>query len=302
VRSTASPVRDDRARWFGRHLAPWLELGALNRPRVRALLLGVAVLGFAGGIVLALRARPATLENLDWRPLLALVSLALPAAVLGNAYEFSLSARLIGRRVSFRTALETTILGNAASLLPLPGGTVVRVVALRAAGGSLQRGTYATVFVLLVWVGTAFAYAGAWLLVLGKPLGMVFGLVGLVALAACLASAVRWIGAWRTPLQLLATKVVLVVLDAIRLYLCLLALSAPASFAQASALTVSGVVGSAVTIVPAGLGVREAVAAALGSVVALAPAACFLAASLNRLLGLAAALPTALVLAWRRRG
>jgi uncharacterized protein (TIRG00374 family) len=95
---------------------------------------------------------------------------------------------------------------------------------------------------------------------------------------------------------------VLVVLDAIRIYLCLAALGTDATFAQASAFAVASAAGSAVSIVPGGLGVREAVTAALAPAVGLAAAVGFLAAALNRLIGLPVMVPLALWLSLRSGG
>ena len=154
----------------------------------------------------------------------------------------------------------------------------------------------------LIWIGVAFLYAGAWVWWLNPgALGPVFVAAGAAVLALSIRMAARRSGGWRTPLAIIGIKTALTVVDAARLMLCLGALGVPAGFGQASALTVSGVLGSAVSIVPAGLGIREAVAAALAPVVALGAAAAFVAATLNRLLGLILLTPLALWLGWRAR-
>jgi uncharacterized membrane protein YbhN (UPF0104 family) len=96
-------------------------------------------------------------------------------------------------------------------------------------------------------------------------------------------------------------KLIIVVTDAARLFLCLSAIGTMATFAQASALTLSAVAGSAISIVPAGLGVREIAAAALSPIVNLALASGFLAATLSRVLAFVMIAPVGIFLAIRTR-
>ena len=59
-------------------LASLLELKALQNPFWRRVVLIVAVLGFAIGIVLSVRAQPQVLDNLIWLPVFWLVMVAIP--------------------------------------------------------------------------------------------------------------------------------------------------------------------------------------------------------------------------------
>ena len=109
----------------------------------------------------------------------------------------------------------------------------------------------------------------------------------------CFLAAMRRCRGVELPVLLSLAKLLLVATDVFRIYLCFLALGEAAHFAQAAAFAVAAVLGSAVSVVPAGLGVREAVSAGLAPLVGLAPALGFLAASLNRLLDLVTVLPIA---------
>jgi uncharacterized membrane protein YbhN (UPF0104 family) len=272
----------------------------LSSPRVRRAVLLTAALGLAAGIVVSVRAQPGIFNDLHLVPILLVTVIAIPATVFLNAYEFLLSARLIGRHIALRSALETTIVASVANMLPLPGGSIVRVAALKAAGADLKHGISTVVLVTLIWLGVAFAYSGIWVIVLGEMLvGVLFAIGGMVFLAASFATILRLVKQWQVPAQLFATKLVIVVMDAVRNLLCLWALGADSNFAQASTLAVSGVLGSAVSIVPAGLGLREGVAAAMAPLVGLAASSAFLAMSLSRILGLATTTPVAAFLAWR---
>ena len=282
-------------------LASLLELRALQNPFWRRAILIVAALGFAIGIVLSVRAQPQVFNNLQWLPILWLVVVAIPVTLALNAREFVLSARLIGRHIGFRSALETTIIGGVANMLPLPGGVMVRVAALKVAGASFKHGTSTILFVALVWFGIAFAYAGAWMMALGAAFaGAAFLAGGIVILLISFAATMRLLKEWRVTMHLTVTKVGLVLIDAARIYLCLWSLSSSASFGQASVLTASSVVGTAISIVPAGIGIREGVAALMGPLVGLAASSAFLATSLNRVLGLATTAPVAAFLALRK--
>jgi uncharacterized membrane protein YbhN (UPF0104 family) len=282
-------------------LASLLEFRALRDPFWRRIILLVAAFWFAVGVALSIRAQPDIFGSLQWQPILWLVVIAIPVTLALNAYEFVLAARLISQQVGFRSALETTIIGGVANMLPLPGGIMVRVAALKAAGASLKHGTSAILFNTFIWFGVAFAYAGAWVLALGAMwIGTAFLAAGLAILMISFAATFRLLQEWRITMRLTVTKIGLVLIDATRIYLCLWALTAAGSFGHASVLTASSVVGSAISIVPAGLGIREGVAALLAPIVGLAASSAFLATSLNRLVGLAITAPVAAYLAFRQ--
>lgn len=99
----------------------------------------------------------------------------------------------------------------------------------------------------------------------------------------------------------LIQRITLVSLDGLRLLWCLKALGVSAVFSQAAAFVVGGVIGSAVSIVPAGLGIREGVSAGLAPLVGLVAASGFMAAALNRILALSILAPVAFILGLTRR-
>lgn len=282
------------------------SLDRFNDPSWRRGILIIAAVGFVIGVVLSVRAQPNILSDLNWRPLLLLALICFPITLLLNTLEFEMSARLIGHRIPIGKAAETTVIGSVANLLPLPGGTIVRIAALKAAGASYKRGTYVTLLVALIWIGVAFAYAGGWILALGATagvgvVGLMFLIGGIAALGASVFLSVKQRGdLWQTMLLVLI-KVGLVLIDAMRILLCLWAFGINAGFGQTSVLAASSVMGAAVSIVPAGLGIREGVASLLGPVVGLAASSAYLATSLNRVVGLAIMAPIAIVLSIRQK-
>ena len=273
----------------------------IKRPRnpnvMRVVMVSVVTL-FIGGIGVSLMHQPDIFSNLDWRPVAILLAFCVPLTIVLNALEFQLSARVINQRVLFGKALEIAVIGSAANMLPLPGAALTRVLGLKAAGGSYRQGATVTGVVALIWLGVALAFSGAAITLLDNAvLGLSFiGIGGVVATIATVMVA-RTSRNWTLGFLLAIMKVLFVTLDALRIYLCLRGLGVEASYLQASAFVVAGVVGSAVSIVPAGLGVREAVSAGLAPVVGLAASVGFLAASLNRLLGMLVLLPLAVGLA-----
>ena len=278
------------------------KLRGLQSPAARRGILLLAVTLLVGGIWLSLRHQPGMLATLDWRPALIVLLIAVPLMVLVNTYEFYLSGRLIGYRLSFKRALEVTVIGTAANLLPIPGSTLVRISALKVAGARLSDSAQVTLLVAAIWIAIAFLFAGIWLFIFGEfRVASVFTAIGVAAAGASFVWAVRLGGKLAVVVKVTLTKSVMVALDAFRIWLCLKALGMEASYAQGAALSVAGVVGSAVSIVPAGLGVREAVSAGLGPLVGISAAVGFLSATLNRLLGLVMVVPFALGLVFLSR-
>ena len=273
-------------------LAGACDVRVFNTPKSRNIILVIALACFIGGLAIAFQHQPQALERLNWGLIAIVVVIGVPITLVFNTFEFVLSARLIGQRIAFLQALEITTVGSAANLLPLPGGMGVRILGLKAAGATYKDSITTTLFVAFMWLGVSFTYAGAWIYLVAPGLtARLFLFTGLVILAPSLIIAIRMTREWRTPGLLLGVKVALVVADVFTVYLCLLAIGTGASFAQASAFAISGPLGSAVSIVPAGLGIREAVSAAVAPVVGLGAASGFLATALNRMLGYSVVIP-----------
>ncbi|MFC2966797.1 hypothetical protein [Acidimangrovimonas pyrenivorans] len=273
----------------GRDVPPALRRGAT--------LAALALLAL--GTWAALTRTPLDPAQMRLAPLLWLVALALPATITLNATEMELSARLIGARFGVGRALRLTIFASAANMLPLPGAAMVRLAGLSAAGGSLKSGGAVTLMIALMWLGVAFAASGLFLLAPAPGFGAPALALGLGLTALALVWARRVSGGWAGGLGIAAVKLALVAVSVLRIKLCLAALGVPASLPQVSVFAVAGVLGSAISVVPAGLGVREAVSAALAPIVRLPAGAAFLATALDRLLGMAVMLMLAGLLVLR---
>ena len=267
-----------------------------RRPRSatadRALLVA-AVLLFVVAFALGLRTvPPGTVDVTAWP--FALVVLAVPATSVANALEYAVAARIGGRRVVGWEAIEVSVLSSAANLLPLPGAALVRVRAMRRAGTSYRRALSVTAVVGGAWLATSLVLAGALLAVRrdaavagpGIAAVLVIGLLGLVASAVAVRSLAAGGEALRLSAALLATEVLTVALAGLRYLLVLRGLGLDAGLEQAVALTVAGVLASAIGFVPGGLGLREALAGVIAGLVGLPAAVGVLAAAVDRLVAL----------------
>jgi len=278
------------------------QFPALQRPAVRRVIIWIAVLALLAGLVLAIRSQPDLLTDLSWPPIIAILLLAIPLVIGLNVVEYSLSGRMLGRRIGPLDSLEIVVVGAAANMLPIPGSTLVRMAALKAAGAGFGQGAMAVGLVFLVWLAVSAIYSGLWILLAGALwIGLVCVAAGLVMLALVVGGATRLERGQPTISWVVLVRIALVFVEGGRFYLTFLAFGIDASFAQSSAFVVTGVLGSALSVVPAGLGLRETIAAALGPVVGIAAATGFLAAALNRVLDMTVVLPLAFLLALRRR-
>ena len=257
-------------------------------------LLLLSILIMIIGLYLSVGDNPGILSGIDWRAIAIVILIGIPLTALGNALEFIVSGRMVGVTFSLLRALRVTVIGSAANMLPLPGSTIVRVAALKVSGVGIKQSTAITLLVALVWIGVSFLYAG---IMIGQfqagALAWFMGLPGLLVLIAAgfltrTSNASLWYYS-----QIVVIKSLMVLIDAARIYYCFLALNLEVLFVQASAFVIAGVVGSAVSIVPAGLGVRELVSAGLAPVVGLSVSAGFLSATLNRIIGLTTLVPVA---------
>jgi hypothetical protein len=242
---------------------------------------------FTGGLFLAIQATPDLLQKVALAPFLMLFAVSVAFQPALNAAEFRVMVEFGGQRVGWLTALEVTVYTTASNLLPLPGGVLTRMAAMRGYGIPTRKAGLIIILGLAVWGGAASAYSGAWLVFAGEAaLGSCFLLLGALALWLAVALCRRLHPSWALLARILTVRLAALVVEAARLTLAIYALGDQISFDQASVLVVSSFVGAIVAVAPAGLGVREAAVAALSSFVGLDPSIGFLAASVNRIAGL----------------
>ena len=110
--------------------------------RYRRPLLAIATVALIVAMAWAWNRAGLTVDDLSWKPLVALALIAAPASLLLKAAEFIVAARIAGQRPGPRLAMETAVVSSAAHLLPLPGSLLVSVKAL-ADGGAGYGGAVA---------------------------------------------------------------------------------------------------------------------------------------------------------------
>lgn len=274
----------------------------MRSAKLRSGLLAFAALLLVGGLYLSFRHQPGLLERLEWQPALILLVLGVPLIILLSSLEFVVMAQILGRRIHMAAAFEVTVIGAAANLLPIPGGAVARITALKLAGAGLRESATTMVMMTIMWVGVALIFSGAAAIHLGSEVpGAVALAVGLGAVILSFFFTGSPSATFGPTLASLMLKVCLVMADGVRIYLALSALGFEVRPVQALVLVVAGALGSVVSIMPAGLGVREGIAAMLAPLAGLAASAGFLAAALSRMIDLAVVAPIAFWLAFRSR-
>jgi hypothetical protein len=257
--------------------------------RGRRWLLPVAFVAFVATAVAAFSSLPDGLEVEPW--LLALSAVAVcPLSTVANGAEFVATARAVGRHVPPGEALRVAVLSSAANLLPLPGAVAVRTHQLRGTAGT-KRALGVTAGAGICWLGTAVLVAGAADAVANRrAVAVAVMTVGGATVAVAYVLVRRSSGTTATERRawwwIWACEVGQVVVGAARLGLAVAALGHPVDLAQSLGLAVAPVAGSAVGILPGGLGVREAFAAVIGGLVDLPRSVSGAAAVVDRLLGL----------------
>lgn len=270
-------------------------------PRAQAGALALAMAVFIGGGVTAWRRLELDLGDISWAPIWVLIVVLVPLTIVANMAELSVTGRLLGVRIAPVLLLRTVLVATAANFLPIPGAALVRVHALRTGGAPLGAATSVTVSTALLWVSLSSMVAGAALVTIGGYAlaaaflggGLLLGVLGVATLARHTSA--------RTPLplatlELCLVELALIVISAARILAVLVAIGIGASVTQTLVLTVAGALAATAGVFPGGLGLTEAISAALAPLVGLPAAAGFTATAMNRLAGIAVTAPLALLL------
>jgi uncharacterized membrane protein YbhN (UPF0104 family) len=263
-------------------------LQARDTPRSPWLMI-VAIALFVVFTIVAFAHLPRIDKPVRWELILAAGLLIVPIITVLNALEYRLMAHFAAHHPPLLEIVQVTILGSAANLLPVPGAVVVRLANLRKAGVRVTHGLNLTAIIGLTWVGAACALGSLsemwshpnFALVAGG-FGVGFLTIALVMLSRVLDHGSRIAGS----IQLLGIEAAFVVLQAFRLLLIAAALRFDVSFAQSTALVIAAVSAAAIGFLPAGLGAREAIAAALAPIVGVPAAVGLVITAIDRIVNL----------------
>lgn len=263
----------------------------VNRPVVRRWALMAALAVFLVGIPLSIRELPTELGLVAPRELLLIALVGVPAAIVANAADTKLAASLVGTRFGWYQSMYVGLVSSAANMLPLPGGALVRVTALKGSGASLLKSGVSTTLLAGLWLGLALSLGGTWIAVTHPWVAVPLLGVGVLALLGFCVALHTICRSWRLLALAVIVKLTSIAIGVIRMAWALAALGVIIPLGDLAVFAVADVAGAAVMVLPAGLGVNESVAALLAPLVAVPSAAAFLAVGLNRVV----ALPTLLV-------
>ncbi|MEL6167667.1 MAG: hypothetical protein AAFR35_03190 [Pseudomonadota bacterium] len=240
-----------------------------------------------GGTVWSVRLLDLDFWSLRPVPLVINLLVFAPLVLMVAAVTLRQTAAALGRQIPLRRAVAIVAHANVAELLPIPGGALVRGAALVQAGATMGDATRMVVITAVLTLSLSVACSALAFVWLGQPIGWLLVAGGGASAAVSAVLIWRKAGLWLTT-GIVAIRFVTIGLSTVAVWLSFSALAHPASLVEAALLVVSATLGTAVSIVPAGLGINEAIAAGLARLVAIDAAAAFLAVALNRVVGLAA--------------
>ena len=207
----------------------------LRQPRAQKAILWLVVALLAISVFLAIRNLPQDLGLKHPAYLLGVGLLGVPIMIIANVLETRASARYLGMNFSWYKCLHISVIASAANILPLPGGAMVRVATLHAAGVKLASAGGITTAIAFMWLGLSLTYAAPWMIIeslywLGIPVLLLGG--------SFLVFSVFWItrlsGNATAAAELLCIKFIGIFGTLVRLACALLALNVSFSFAGLS--------------------------------------------------------------------
>ena len=263
-----------------------------KRRSVRIAVLAVALPVFAVGLRISWTRSGLELGMLRAEAILLMIALV-PFTVACSTWQLKLMTAAAGASVPWWPAARVVTLGALSGLLPISSGQVVRGGALIYWGAGIEAASYAVALDALVWLGVASLYAGVAGMILGIHSlgGLLLALGGIFSVLAVLVGR-RTRLSWSQGIALQAGRLAGVMIEAIRLALSFVALSAPIELTRASVLVAASPYASLLFFLPGGLGAREGITAAAAAAVGVSAGVAFIAAALNRVVGLA------VLLAW----
>lgn len=247
---------------------------------------------FAGLAILAIGAIWAVVSlDLTWSSLslfhLAVNFLVLTPAMLGlAALSLKITCRAVGGRISNASALQTVATANVAELLPLPGGALVRGAALINMGTSVAVATSVVLLTSMLTLCLTVTVSALALSALGHLLGLWGGAATLIGVLLVLVFLAKY-ASLQYLLGMVVVRLLSIAMTVLRLIAAFATLGADIGWIEGALYSAAPTLGAAVGIVPAGLGVNEAIAAGLATMISASPETAFLAVALNRALGLA---------------
>lgn len=281
-------------------LQPALASLKRHRARLRIPLLVLALAIFVGGAALSIDRLALKPSDIVLAPLVLLALGVVPAAIAYSSINMMLMGKAVGAPIGFVEGLRISVFAQVAELLPIPGGAIVRTAALMNRGAGTLRSTGVVLAFALLWVSVAAVGGGLALLdtgIAGQGL-LVVGLAGSIGICAWLTNRFGW----RIALPALGLRLFGIALVSVRTVLAFAAIGLALGWSDSLAFAFGIILGSAASIVPAGLGIGEGISALLAVPLSVAPEAAFLAVGLARLVGFAGNMIGVAIFAWLSDG
>ena len=241
--------------------------------RYRRPLLTIATVALIVAMAWAWNRAGLTVDDLSWKPLVAFALIAAPTSLLLKAAEFIVAARIAGQQPGPRLAMETAVVSSAANLLPLPGSLLVTVKALADGGAGYGGAVAASAVPGIAWLGITGVVGGSALVIEGAAavglIVLICGLVAFVGAGAVFHSTGPSNGRPALVLAILLVETGWLAVSGLRFTLAAAVIGVDLTLPQALALSVAGAITVAIGFFPGGLGVREALIAALSPLIGL---------------------------------
>ena len=243
----------------------------------------VCAIVFAAGLWLSASRIEITLSDVSFGYIALSALVVIPVSMIYGALNFMVMARGAGVSVPFGKSLKISCVAAFAEFLPLPGGAIVRSGALMREGSrAIDAGIHVTINALL-WI--ACSAVVAWVaLGLAHPVAIAIGTAGMLGVFGCS----FWLATrsgWRVAFAALGMRIIGLGIAGARIFTAFLAIGLSVGLLDIYPFVFAAILGSAASIAPGGLGISEAVAAALATLSTIPPEAAFIGVALNRIIG-----------------
>jgi hypothetical protein len=259
-------------RWIDERRAKW-----------RLPILFAALALFVIGSIVSFRSMDIRWDEIQLAPLLFLVAVLVPLNIIYSAINMMLMGRASNVRITLTDGIRISAFAQVAEMLPIPGGAIVRTAALMKAGVGGLRSTGLVLAFSILWVACAAIGGGIALVDAGLP-----AFILLAAGSGMATATIGWLGwkfDWGTALLATVLRVLGIALVGWRIVVAFTVIGVAISWMASLTFAFTVILGTAASIVPAGLGVGESLSALVADRVSVAPAAAFLAAAIARFTG-----------------
>lgn len=260
-------------------------LGAVRATllRRRNSFLAVALILFVGGSLWSAAHLSTTQAELSLWPAVTLFCLLTPLGLLYGAVGLLQLAAIGGHPMTLRDAWRAAGYAQLAEALPLPGGAIVRSAALVQAGSTVARSVALVAGAALLWVALSASAAGLALYDRNPAIGSLMASCGLLVTIGLTTWIAKQAGMRIAGAVFLHRMIGLALMSA-RMFLAFMVVGEFLPATTACYFAFANIAGSAAAIAPAGLGVGEALAAAMATLIAVPPETAFIAVAINRVI------------------